>query len=65
MYDLTKAVTFGQLRSLNLLMRWKGESGKHLINRMYQPAFVSGLLTLGMWFGCWHLSVCFRKCNDP
>lgn len=29
-YDLTKAETFGQLRSLNLLIRWKGEGGKHL-----------------------------------
>lgn len=26
-YDLTRAETFGQLRSLNLLLRWKGDSG--------------------------------------
>lgn len=31
-YDLTRAETFGQLRSLNLLLRWKGDSGMNELN---------------------------------
>jgi len=31
-YDLTRAETFGQLRSLNLLLRWKGDSGMNEFN---------------------------------
>ncbi|XP_059396497.1 GPI transamidase component PIG-T-like isoform X2 [Carassius carassius] len=33
-FDLSRAETFGQLRSLNLLLRWKGDSGYI----QYQPA---------------------------
>lgn len=47
-YDLTKAETFGQLRSLNLLIRWKGEGGKHLFTKMHQSVFISWQLTLDM-----------------
>lgn len=32
-YDLTRAETFGQLRSFNLLLRWKGDSGMNEFNR--------------------------------
>lgn len=32
-FDLTRAETFGQLRSLNLLLRWKGDSGMNAFDR--------------------------------
>ncbi|XP_684608.4 GPI transamidase component PIG-T isoform X1 [Danio rerio] len=41
-YDLTRAETFGQLRSLNLLLRWKGESGDMLRPLLHAERYVSG-----------------------
>ncbi|KAG7323164.1 hypothetical protein KOW79_012866 [Hemibagrus wyckioides] len=41
-YDLTKAETFGQLRSLNLLMRWKAESGDMLRPMLHAERYVAG-----------------------
>ncbi|XP_065142341.1 GPI transamidase component PIG-T [Paramisgurnus dabryanus] len=41
-YDLTKAETFGQLRSLNLLLRWKGESGEMLRPLLHAERYVAG-----------------------
>ncbi|KAA0706852.1 GPI transamidase component PIG-T [Triplophysa tibetana] len=41
-YDLTKADTFGQLRSLNLLLRWKGENGDMLRPLLHAERYVAG-----------------------
>ncbi|KAF5909027.1 GPI transamidase component PIG-T, partial [Clarias magur] len=41
-YDLTKTETFGQLRSLNLLMRWKGEGGDMLRPLLHAERYVAG-----------------------
>ncbi|XP_067227438.1 GPI transamidase component PIG-T [Chanodichthys erythropterus] len=41
-YDLTRAETFGQLRSLNLLLRWKGESGDMLRPLLHAERYVAG-----------------------
>ncbi|KAF7695969.1 GPI transamidase component PIG-T isoform X1 [Silurus meridionalis] len=41
-YDLTKAETFGQLRSLNLLIRWKGEAGDMLRPLLHAERYVAG-----------------------
>ncbi|XP_026873708.2 GPI transamidase component PIG-T isoform X1 [Electrophorus electricus] len=41
-YDLTKKETFGQLRSLNLLLRWKGESDDMLRPPLHAERYVSG-----------------------
>ncbi|XP_051516505.1 GPI transamidase component PIG-T-like [Myxocyprinus asiaticus] len=41
-YDLTKAETFGQLRSLNLLLRWKGNSGDMLRPLLHAERYVAG-----------------------
>ncbi|XP_066527749.1 GPI transamidase component PIG-T isoform X2 [Hoplias malabaricus] len=40
-YDLTKRETFGQLRSLNLLLRWKGE-GDMLPPLLHAERYVAG-----------------------
>lgn len=43
MYDLTKAETFGQLRSFNLLMRWKGDSAGDMLHPMlHAERYVAG-----------------------
>ncbi|XDV45664.1 hypothetical protein PO909_013722 [Leuciscus waleckii] len=41
-YDLTRAETFGQLRSLNLLLRWKGDSGDMLRPLLHAERYVAG-----------------------
>ncbi|XP_072552706.1 GPI transamidase component PIG-T [Salminus brasiliensis] len=41
-YDLTKKETFGQLRSLNLVLRWKGESGDMLRPLLHAERYVAG-----------------------
>ncbi|KAI4881914.1 hypothetical protein NFI96_021089 [Prochilodus magdalenae] len=41
-YDLTKKDTFGQLRSLNLVLRWKGESGDMLRPLLHAERYVAG-----------------------
>ncbi|XP_056589551.1 GPI transamidase component PIG-T [Triplophysa dalaica] len=41
-YDLTKADTFGQLRSLNLLLRWKGDHGDMLRPLLHAERYVAG-----------------------
>ncbi|KAI7790148.1 GPI transamidase component PIG-T [Triplophysa rosa] len=41
-YDLTKADTFGQLRSLNLLLRWKGDNGDMLRPLLHAERYVAG-----------------------
>ncbi|XP_053338794.1 GPI transamidase component PIG-T [Clarias gariepinus] len=41
-YDLTKTETFGQLRSLNLLIRWKGEGGDMLRPLLHAERYVAG-----------------------
>ncbi|XP_066527748.1 GPI transamidase component PIG-T isoform X1 [Hoplias malabaricus] len=41
-YDLTKRETFGQLRSLNLLLRWKGEGGDMLPPLLHAERYVAG-----------------------
>ncbi|KAK7132004.1 hypothetical protein R3I93_018532 [Phoxinus phoxinus] len=41
-YDLTRAETFGQLRSFNLLLRWKGDSGDMLRPLLHAERYVAG-----------------------
>ncbi|XP_051735392.1 GPI transamidase component PIG-T [Ctenopharyngodon idella] len=41
-YDLTRAETFGQLHSLNLLLRWKGGSGDMLRPLLHAERYVAG-----------------------
>ncbi|XP_073679348.1 GPI transamidase component PIG-T [Garra rufa] len=41
-YDLTKVETFGQLRSLNPLLRWKGDSGDMLRPLLHAERYVAG-----------------------
>lgn len=41
-FDLTRAETFGQLRSLNLLLRWKGDSGDMLRPLLHAERYVAG-----------------------
>ncbi|XP_051518843.1 GPI transamidase component PIG-T-like [Myxocyprinus asiaticus] len=41
-YDLTKAETFGQTRSLNLLLRWKEDSGDMLRPLLHAERYVAG-----------------------
>ncbi|KTF82220.1 hypothetical protein cypCar_00034730 [Cyprinus carpio] len=41
-YDLSRAETFGQLRSFNLLLRWKGDSGDMLRPLLHAERYVAG-----------------------
>uniref|UniRef100_A0A8C2FYT2 Phosphatidylinositol glycan anchor biosynthesis, class T n=1 Tax=Cyprinus carpio TaxID=7962 RepID=A0A8C2FYT2_CYPCA len=41
-FDLTRAETFGQLRSLNLLLRWKGDGGEMLRPLLHAERYVAG-----------------------
>ncbi|XP_026119090.1 GPI transamidase component PIG-T-like [Carassius auratus] len=41
-FDLSRAETFGQLRSLNLLLRWKGDSGDMLRPLLHAERYVAG-----------------------
>uniref|UniRef100_A0A8C1DB34 Phosphatidylinositol glycan anchor biosynthesis, class T n=1 Tax=Cyprinus carpio carpio TaxID=630221 RepID=A0A8C1DB34_CYPCA len=41
-YDLSRAETFGQLRSLNLLLRWKGDGSEMLRPLLHAERYVAG-----------------------